>query len=58
MGGGFSDPALLGDEAMKLRNLFLIAVLTGTMAVVGCGDDPPSEGNGGTGERTTRAVTV
>ena len=40
---------------MKLRNLFLIAVLTGTMAVLGCdtaestGNDAGTGGAGGTG---------
>jgi hypothetical protein len=34
---------------MKLSKLFVIAVLAGTLGVIGCSDDPPSEGNGGTG---------
>ena len=34
---------------MKLSNLFMIALLAGTLGVFGCSDDPPSNGNGGTG---------
>jgi len=34
---------------MKLANLFLIAGLVGTMAVIGCSDDPPANGTGGSG---------
>jgi len=33
---------------MKLRNLYLVAVLAGTLAVVGCGDEGGS-GTGGSG---------
>ena len=34
---------------MKLSRLFMIALLTGTLGVIGCGDDPaPSNGTGGT----------
>ena len=34
---------------MKLSNLFMIALLAGTLGVFGCSDDPPSNGNGGSG---------
>ena len=35
---------------MKLRNLFVIALLAGTLGVFGCSDDPPPQnGNGGSG---------
>jgi hypothetical protein len=31
----------------KFRKIFLIALLAGTLGVIGCGDDPaPSNGNG------------
>jgi len=33
---------------MKLSKLFMIALLVGTMGVIGCGDDS-SSGNGGNG---------
>ena len=35
---------------MKLSRLFMIALLTGTLGVIGCGDDTttPDNGNGGT----------
>ena len=34
---------------MKLSKLFMIALLAGTLGVIGCGDDPaPSNGTGGT----------
>jgi len=33
----------------KFRKIFLIALLAGTLGVIGCGDDPaPSNGTGGT----------
>ena len=32
---------------MKLSRLFMIALLVGTMGVIGCGDDSSSSGNGG-----------
>jgi hypothetical protein len=31
---------------MKLHRVFLIALMTSALAVVGCGDDPESGGNG------------
>jgi hypothetical protein len=34
---------------MKLSRLFMIALLTGTLGMIGCSDDPPQTGNGGTG---------
>jgi hypothetical protein len=34
---------------MKLSNLFIIALLAGTLGVFGCSDDPPANGNGGNG---------
>ena len=34
---------------MKLSKLYMIALLAGTLGVIGCSDDPPSEGNGGSG---------
>jgi hypothetical protein len=34
---------------MKLHRVFLIALMTGILGVMGCGDDPaPSNGTGGT----------
>jgi len=33
---------------MKLSRLFVIALLAGTLGVIGCGDDPTSD-NGGNG---------
>ena len=37
---------------MKLRNLFVIALLAGTLGVFGCSDDPAT-GNGGNGGEGT-----
>ena len=34
---------------MKLSNLFMIALLAGTLGVFGCSDDDPKTGNGGNG---------
>lgn len=34
---------------MKMSKLFVIALLTGTLAVIGCSSDPAPEGNGGSG---------
>ena len=34
---------------MKLSRLFVIALLAGTLGVIGCSDDPPANGNGGSG---------
>ena len=38
---------------MKLSNLFMIALLAGTLGVFGCSDDPPANGNGGSGGEGT-----
>ena len=38
---------------MKLSNLFMIALLAGTLGVFGCSDDPPATGNGGSGGEGT-----
>jgi hypothetical protein len=38
---------------MKLSNLFMIALLAGTLGVFGCNDDPPATGNGGSGGEGT-----
>jgi hypothetical protein len=38
---------------MKLSNLFMIAMLVGTLGVFGCSDDPPATGNGGSGGEGT-----
>jgi hypothetical protein len=32
---------------MKLRKLFLVALLVGTLGVIGCGDDETTGGTGG-----------
>jgi len=37
------------NEEMKLRKLFLVALLVGTLGVIGCGDDETTGGTGGTG---------
>jgi len=34
---------------MKLSKLFVIALLAGTSGLIGCSDDPPPTGNGGSG---------
>ena len=34
---------------MKLANLFLITALVGVVAAIGCSDDPPANGTGGSG---------
>ena len=39
-----------GDGTMKLSRLFMIALLVGTMGVIGCGDDSSSSGNGNGGD--------
>jgi hypothetical protein len=38
---------------MKLSKLFVIALLVGTLGVIGCGSDPAPEGNGGSGGNGT-----
>jgi len=38
---------------VKLSNLFMIALLAGTLGVFGCSDDPPATGNGGSGGEGT-----
>jgi hypothetical protein len=38
---------------MKLANLFLITGLVAVMAAIGCSDDPPSNGTGGSGGNGT-----
>ena len=48
-GRGILGSRIEGEEIMKLSNLFMIALLAGTLGVFGCSDDPPSNGNGGTG---------
>jgi hypothetical protein len=37
---------------MKLSKLFMIALLAGTLALIGCGDDTTTSDNGGNGGTT------